>query len=418
MAAAGLKPRWGQPLTGIISFICFLGIALFLWFIFSDPRGPVKSFPYPFVMYLAMMILVGVVWHLLLGDWPFQDMKQPARGIVQTLLAVFISWFVIHIVFYKLFGLGLNFMSQDNLNVLAAAGQAGTFDLATMKANHFAESAVVCFVLMGFFTYPFATILFAKWPVRPSDLPQPQAGLLEIAWCSFWTLIAYVVLIVPFWGLVFGTSCGTSFGLNTPWWGGIAGFNHLHWVFGWWEWSIVILFMTANVWRMKPWTLIKLAQPMKGLVSVVIIMVVSYIIALLCVKIAPLWLPQDVIHHLQQAKPNDAELLRFLWYHSAEIAGFSLIFFLAWHHYFDDMGPMEDKDSWAGFWFRTVGVIVLSAISYILFYYLGWGEWALGNPHWEHKFVYGESLVWNFWWIIPLLYNEWFFHKWPFYVHE
>ncbi len=33
-------------------------------------------------------------------------------------------------------------------------------------------------------------------------------------------------------------------------------------------------------------------------------------------------------------------------------------------------------------------------------------------------FVQGESLIWNFWWIIPLLWNEWFFHKWPFYVHE
>jgi AAT family amino acid transporter len=27
-------------------------------------------------------------------------------------------------------------------------------------------------------------------------------------------------------------------------------------------------------------------------------------------------------------------------------------------------------------------------------------------------------LIWNFWWIIPLLWNEWFFHKWPFYEHK
>ena len=25
----------------------------------------------------------------------------------------------------------------------------------------------------------------------------------------------------------------------------------------------------------------------------------------------------------------------------------------------------------------------------------------------------GESLIWNFWWIIPLLWNEWFFHNGP-----
>ena len=405
-------------MTGIISFFVFLGIAWALWFVFSDPRGFVKLFPYPFVMYLAMMILVGLYQHMFLGDWPFEKLPQPARGIIETIVNLGLVWFVIHIVFYKILGLGFNFLSQDNLNAIAAAGQAGKLDLATMQAKHFAQSAVVCFVLIGFYSYPFVTILFGKWPVRPSDLPQPQAGLLEIAWCSLWTLFFYTTLIVPFWGLVFGTSLGSSFGLNTPWWGGVAGFSHLHWVFGWWEWMIIILFMTANVWRMKPWSLIPLPQPWKGLVSFAINVVAAYILALICVKIAPLWLPHHVIEDLKAAQPNDAELLRFLWYHAAEIAGFTLMPFLIWHHYFDDMVPMDDKDSWAAFGFRTAGVIVFCVINYFVFYYAGWGNLALGVPHWEHKFVHGESLVWNFWWIIPLLWNEWFFHKWPFYVHD
>ena len=68
MAAGTLQPRWGQPLTGIISFVVFTAIALVTWFLFSDPRGPVGWFPYPFVMYLAMMILVGLWQHMFLGD--------------------------------------------------------------------------------------------------------------------------------------------------------------------------------------------------------------------------------------------------------------------------------------------------------------------------------------------------------------
>jgi AAT family amino acid transporter len=121
-----------------------------------------------------------------------------------------------------------------------------------------------------------------------------------------------------------------------------------------------------------------------------------------------------VLHHIEK----ESEVLRFLWYHAAEIAGFTLIPFLIWHHYFDDIAPVADIDSWTGFWFRTVGVLVLCAINYVIFYYANFGSWALGNPHWDHKFLHGESLIWNFWWIIPLLWNEWFFHKWPFYVHE
>jgi amino acid transporter, AAT family len=85
------------------------------------------------------------------------------------------------------------------------------------------------------------------------------------------------------------------------------------------------------------------------------------------------------------------------------------------------MVPMADKDGWGAFLFRTIGVLVFAAVSYWIYYYANFGHWALGNHHMEelaHRFPNGESLIWNFWWIIPLLWNEWFFHKWPFYVHE
>jgi AAT family amino acid transporter len=146
--------------------------------------------------------------------------------------------------------------------------------------------------------------------------------------------------------------------------------------------------------------------------------VLAYILALISIKLSQLWLPHELLEELKKAKPNDAELIRFLWYHAAEIAGFTLIPFLAWHHYFDDMVPMSDKDSWGAFWFRTIGVLLLTVVNYVVFYALGWGQWGLGNQHWEHNYLHGESLVWNFWWIIPLLWNEWFFHKWPFYTHQ
>ena len=86
MAEGALRPRWGQPITGIISLLVFSLIALVTWYIFSDPRGPVGWFPYPFVMYLAMMILVGLWQHMFLGDWPFTKLGQPMRGIVQTVV--------------------------------------------------------------------------------------------------------------------------------------------------------------------------------------------------------------------------------------------------------------------------------------------------------------------------------------------
>ncbi len=428
--AGQLRPRWGQPLTGIISSIAFFLVDWITWYLFREPRGPVGSFPYHFVMYLAMMILVGLWQHMFLGDWPFQNMSQPARGIVETIVNLIVVWFVIHVIFYRVLGIGFNFLSQINLETLAAAGKTilpeGCGRTLTLEAlvnpnARYAERAVVTFVLIGFYSYPFVTILFGKWPIRPSDLTQPRAGLAEIGWTSTLTLFFYTILIVPFWGLVFGKVFGNSYAINLPWWGDIAGTTHVHWVFGWWEWMIIVLFMTPNVWRMKPWTLIQLPQPWKGTISFVINVILGYLLAWLCVKIAPAWMSMEQIaQHLPAGDKGDPT--RFLWYHAAEIAGFTLIPFLAWHHYFDDMAPSADKDAWSAFWFRTVGVLVLMVVNYIFFYHINFGHWGLGNHHMEHglaeRFIHGESLIWNFWWIIPLLWNEWFFHKWPFYVHD
>jgi AAT family amino acid transporter len=427
MAGHALRPRWGQPITGILSFFAFFVIAWLLWFIFSDPRGPIGSFPYPFVMYLAMMILVGLWQHMFLGDWPFQDLPQPARGIVETIFNLVLVWFVIHVVFYRILGLGFNFLSQYNLEMLAAAGKtvmpagAGkTLTLAAVQAAKLGERAVVTFVLIGFFSYPVVTILFGKWPIRPSDLPQPQAGLAELGYASMVTMFFYTMLIVPFWGLVYGKLFGASIGLAFPWWGAV-GTVHVHWVFGWWEWAIIVLFMTPNVWRMKPWNVIILPQPWKGLLSLLGTFILAYILALICVNLAPLWLSMpDIIHHLPAS--DHGSPVRFLWYHAAEIAGFTLIPFLIWHHYFDDLAPGQDVDSWGNFLFRTLGVGVLMVLNYIFYYYLNFGHWGLGIHHMAggiaERALHGESLIWNFWWIIPLLWNEWFFHKWPFYVHD
>ncbi|MCL4504076.1 MAG: hypothetical protein M1438_19810 [Deltaproteobacteria bacterium] len=427
MAGPGaLRPRWGQPVTGIVSFFVFFFIAWIVWYIFSDPRGPVGSHPYPFVLWLAMMILVGLWQHMFMGDWPFHKLSQPARGIVETIFNIVLVWFVIYVVFYRILGLGFNFLSESNLEALAASGAFGdklTLQMLNEPVRRFGERAVVTFVLIGFFSYPYTTILFGKWPIRPSDLTQPQAGLAEIGWTSMLTMFYYTILIVPFWGLVWGKLFGAGFGLAFPWWGGIAGTPHVHWVFGWWEWSIIVLFMTPNVWRMKPWSVIKLPQPWKGFISLILVFILGYILAWLCVKLAPAWLNMDDIVKALPAADKGVPT-RFFWYHAAEIAGFTLIPFLIWHHYFDDLAPGDNVDSWGNFWFRTIGVGVLMVLNYIFYYYLNFGAWGLGVEHMVHaansggRIVGGESLIWNFWWIIPLLWNEWFFHKWPFYVHE
>ncbi len=129
-------------------------------------------------------------------------------------------WLVIHIVFYRVLGLGFNFLSQVNLETLVATGpwwggrQGPDPEALINPAARIGERAVVNFVLIGFFFLSFVTILFRKWPIRPSDLTQPQAGLAELGWCTMLTLFFYTALIVPFWGVVYGKVFGSSLALN------------------------------------------------------------------------------------------------------------------------------------------------------------------------------------------------------------
>lgn len=162
MANGVLKPRWGQPLTGIVSLFSFTVLAWILWHLFSDPRGQQAGwFPYPFVMYLAMMILARLWQHMQLGGWPFQNLTQPLRGIIQTLVNLVLVWFIIDIFFYRLPGTGFNFLSCYGLEAANAAGKLPKV-AETGATGLSAQVAAVGFVLIGFFTYPVFTIFFAN----------------------------------------------------------------------------------------------------------------------------------------------------------------------------------------------------------------------------------------------------------------
>jgi len=96
--------------------------------IFSAIRRRTRwdGFPYPFVMFLAIMILVGLWQHMFLGDWPFQDMKQPLRGIVETIVNVVLTWFVIDMfVFTGSWASGFNFLSYYGLEAAGSKGASG-----------------------------------------------------------------------------------------------------------------------------------------------------------------------------------------------------------------------------------------------------------------------------------------------------
>ncbi|WP_407309002.1 hypothetical protein [Desulfosporosinus sp. SB140] len=393
MSDQSSKARWGQPLSGILATVSFLLIALITWYIFSSPLGVFKFYEHPMIEFLAWMILVGAWQHIVFGNWPFEKLKPITRGIVMTLVNIAASYVIVYGVFQGF--LGKVILPLWSVDALVARG------LSEELAVEYAGGAIVMFVLMGFVTYTFWSILFKKWPWG-GKLTQPALGLAEWGLTTVITLLAYGMLIYPFYvAVVFKQPLAAQ----APWWGGIDGVSHLNYVVGIWEWMVVYLFMTANVWSGKPFHLIK-KQPWSGLVAIISIVILSYVtVKVLIFGMGAVWGAVD---------PKSADgptSLAWRYYHTASIAGFMLFPFLIWNHYFDNWP--QKWGSVAGWFVRTIGVYILGAASYFIYYMVCQPLLGLKPELSNHI---NKPLVWLFWAIIPLLFNDWFMGKVPFYT--
>lgn len=405
MAAHGIRPRWGQPLTGIISSVVFTLIALVLWWIFADPRGPIAKYEQPFLAFLAWMILVGVWQHILFGDWPFQKLPPLQRLIVETAVNIFMTWFIIYVILDKFLG-----------KVMMPIWSVTQMEHITHEHAHIlwespVGAAITLIVLIGFFTFPFWTILFKKWPWG-GQLSQPALGMAEWGWTAIITALAYGLLIFPFFALALKQTMLTG----SIWWEGIAGTKSVNFIIGWYEWMIVYLFMTANVWAGKPWDLVK-KQPWSGFFGLFSIIILAFItVKVLMAAMAAIYGPAD------PTLKDGIMSLDYRYYHCATIAGFTLFPFLAWNHWFDNWP--QHMGVATGWIIRTIGVFVCAAIIGKLYYLLcepvlGLPSQFVNNPvEFNGHHLNNKPLVWLFWWIIPMLFFDWFAHKWPFYVED
>lgn len=410
MADHPLKPRWGQPLTGMIALTVFTLIALVVWWVFVDPRGIFHTYEQPFLAFMAWMILVGLWQHMLFGDYPFQNLTPGKRLLVQTVLNIVAVWFIIYVVFGRLIGpFSMPFWSLEGLHESMPA-------LSHHQLADTSGAALTLFVLIGFFTYAFWTIAFQKWPF--AGIKQPAAGLAEWGITTFFTVFFFGLLVFPHFATYLASK---EFFGHTIWWKGLSSWiggesATVNFNIGWWEWSIIYLFMTANIWEGKPWHLIK-KQPWRGIVTTFGI----FALALLTVKV--LMTGMTLIYGPVDPSVKDGIMnLDYRYYHTATMAGFTLIPFLIWNHYFDNW-----PQKWgvvAGWVIRTLGVFIAGAIIGIIYYAVC--EPLLGLPsvfannliEYQGMQLNNKPLVWLFWWIIPVLWNDWFAHKWPFYGED
>jgi len=460
-----IVPRWGQPLTGIISLVVFTLIAWVTWYIIGDPaKGMLRLYEQPFTAFLACMIVVGVWQHIIFGDYPFQNLSPLPRGLAMLATNLFISWFLIY-VFFESLGVILPFLStemlmEQKLAIYQALNLPAPTGVELEHLHHTAMdikmAAITFWVVTGFVTYPFWSIMFQKWPFG-GKLAQPGAGVVE--WCitSLITILVYGILVVPHFANVtvpaFMKSGLTpdqaakavglvNWGYAPIWYAKFApiGAKNYLYIFAMYEWTVIALFLAANTWQGWPWNYVK-TQPLRGIVGTIGMIILAYIFTKITYYIIGMWwgpIPWDTALDPALAKEMGVKgSWGFRCYHNASIAAATIMPFLAWHHYFDDW-PNQPGMWNAGWWIRFFGVFALAGLWMFVWYKICWpltGTWpglsTAGPTAWQmHELAaHGEPLntafqvmnkppIWIFWWIIPLLFNEWFMHKWPFYVEE
>lgn len=393
MSDHGSHPRWGQPLTGLIATASLIIFALITWYIFGSPQGIFKCYEHPILEFLAMIVLVGVWQHIIFGDWPFTKLKPLKRAIVETGVSIVMAYVIIYGIFQGF--LGKLILPLWSVEALVQRG------IAEEVAKEYTGGAITMFVLIGFFTYAFWSILFHKWPWA-GKLTQPALGLAEWGLTTVVTLLAYGTLIYPFYVSVV---LKQPIAAAVPWWGVIDGISHLNYIVGIWEWMIIYLFMTANIWSGKPFHLAK-KQPWIGLVALVSIILMSYLtVKILLFGMGAVWGAVD-----PKASDGPASLV-WRYYHTATMAGFTLSPFLIWSYYFDNWP--QKWGSVVGWIVRTVGVFAIGVAHYFIYYAVCLPMLGLKPELSNHA---NKPLVWIFWAAMMIVLNAWFMGKGPFYT--
>ena len=346
-----MKPRFGQPLTGIVGAILILIVTWVTWFILADPEiGIFKLYDQPF-LYLCIWLIQVAVWiSLNFGMWPFSKLKQPACGMVATL------WLIVGVAMVHI---GFNLWGQ--------------FDPAFTFPDGYAAATFP--VLIGFFVTIAWAVAWGGWPWHKAG--QPASGAGQLLGGLFVTFAIWAFLMFPW----FATWAGQT--LVAP--------IDLNFVIGYWYDAIVALLLITFLWGNWPFTGLK-EQPWIGIAITIASFLMGYLIYLIFYEIGMMTAP-DVTPAL--AAMNGAQI--------GVIFNMVLV---GWVVYADNW-PTK-YGTFTNVVVRTILVCVFSAILYVLYY--NFATLLFNEPA---GFWGKQPLITADWVILLMLLHFTFFGKWP-----
>jgi len=391
MSQVKMVPRWGKA-TGVIAVIYTTVVALVIWAILADPRGPFKFYTPLYWFAIANWLILPVLWmHLIFEDHPFTRFGPKKKGALMIPVSLFISLFSFYVFMWYIYGfMAIPYFSWPKLQSMG---------LSPLVARSYSCFGNITAVFIGLFAFAFWPILFENWPWK-GKLQQPSLGFAVFSFSALMGVFLFQILFQPHYGEAFPTSQAYAIA-SPPWWQSFSLTYHGFFTVGWFLWAIVYLFLTATIWEGKPWTAVK-KQPWRGIFGFLGIIGISWLTMYLCLAIMDILLGPGIPGGRRAAG------LPWRYLHSGEIAAFILPAAVYLYYYFNNWPRKFSPE--ANWLIRTFLVFLFGWITGLVYYAVGAA--ALGVPTtWDSEVQF--PIAWIVWWLVVILYNAWYMDRWP-----
>jgi AAT family amino acid transporter len=390
-------------LYGLINLAVVFCIVWLLWYFFMHADGVMKLYTPMYGFSLVAMLLVSVIVLSKVLGWPGDGEKALnagsaiGKGILGTVIALAIMYFVYYVVFWRFIGgLGVAYFSPD---ALVAGGGTGA---EPWNAREWSSTAILYFSTAFLWWALVWDLGFGRWPWQ-KDGPW-VVGFSKLFVISFFAIITFAVMFHPHVCVLF-PEAQKMVGAQA-WWEVWAETGSAFWGLGLVLCTLFWVVFCDLFWEGRPFSLMDKDGDgtfLKGVVTFLATLALGLLLITVLTQVFnAIWLEP-----YQGGQYTDGPDWRYI--HMGEISGFCVLFAFIWKNYFNNFPnglPLI---------LRAVIRSVIGLAGGLLvywFYYSSLSNFFLGKVEgWAQPD--DQPLVWTLLFLSVVLIQSEFFHNWP-----
>lgn len=273
LAGRTLVPRWSTWTSGLVNLIVLAVTTFVLWWVFFSNSGVFKLYTPLLGFSMVIWMLLIIMWQAEFFDyWPFSNRflasSHPLKkgGILTGTTILLYLVIIFGVLFFIIGKYGVTYFNWTSLTKYGELGQD------VMSTRETTSWSFIC-LSVPFLWITTVLLVGVGKGIWPKD-PQPGQGLAN------WLLMA--MLSIPLFLVFFHPHIGSMFypaqiyTAVPPWWKEIAHTNSAEYGLGILFCTVIVIFVTLQLWEGRPWTLVE-KQPWRILFLLVGGLVLGFI---------------------------------------------------------------------------------------------------------------------------------------------